>query len=98
RSGVLADETLEPELARVLEHLPRASFQVRAESYGSTVLERFPQARLALGQRQPAQVLARQKRRVEHEIRDVGVAPGVERVLQRLEVRAAVASGHDDLA
>ena len=56
------------------------------------------QALLALAQRQATQVLPGKEGRIEGEICDLGVATGVERVLQGLEVRASIGAGHDDLA
>ena len=53
---------------------------------------------LALGERNRSQVAPVGERQVEHVVHDRGIGPGVERVLQRLEARAAVLAVHGDLA
>jgi hypothetical protein len=82
----------------VLEHFARLALEVLAEAHRGRGLERLLQPLLSLGERQAPQVLAGEKRRVEDEVHDLGVASGVEGVLQGLEARAAFAIQHDDLA
>jgi len=78
--------------------LARASLQVRAEPDRFRVLERCAQPPLAFAQCQAAQILAGKERRIEREINNLGVAPGVERVLQRLKISASVGPRHHDFA
>ncbi len=98
RIGELADQPLQAELARVLEHLFGVAAEVLAVAHLRRGLERLGEALLALGESEPPQVLPGQEGRVEHVVRDLRVAPRLESVLQRLEARAAFRAGHRDLA
>src|SRR6185369_6513305 len=94
RGAVPADHEILQLPALELDPALRASGDVDR----SGLLERPAQALLALAQRQATQVLPGKEGRIEGEICDLGVATGVERVLQGLEVRASIGAGHDDLA
>src|SRR5581483_9110010 len=98
RIGELADQSLEAELAGLVEHLVRLAFQVLAQPHAGIFLQRARQPALALFERQRAQILAGEEGRVEHEEHDLGSAPGFESVLQRLEARATAFVQHHDLA
>src|SRR5918992_1792325 len=100
RLGLLADQALEPELARVIEHFLRRAGKIVAE--WNVVLglfrQRLLQAFLALAQRQLTKVQTFEERRVEHEVHDLGIGVRLEGVLQKLEARAAVGAQDHDLA
>ena len=76
----------------------RLAFQMFGEPHARAFVERLRQARLAFAKRQAALVLAAEERRVEDEVDDLGVAPGLKGVLQRLKARTPVAAQHHDLA
>src|SRR5687767_9355009 len=88
---LLADQPLEAELARVVEHLLRSAREIVGEAdRRRRIGQRLFQAAFSLAQRQLPQIVLVQERRIENVIDDLRIAAVLERVLQRLEAGAAV--------
>ncbi len=96
----LADQPFEPEPVRRLEQALGARIEglAVADRRRRRCADQRAEHRTALVQRHVAQVVSGEVREVEHEVLQPFGVPAVEGVLQRLEIRRAVRTRHDDLA
>ncbi len=96
----LADQPFETHLAGALENALGLLAEVggKPQQLAVATLEQPGQQRSALFERHLAQVVAFQIGRIEQVVEDAAAAPGLERVLQRLEVGCALLAQHHHLA